>query len=255
MGKMIDMTGWVMKEHGVNDSRITIMYKSNKKDSHGCYWHCKCECGNEFETRGSDLRNGRIKSCGCFKKELLIKNGEKTRFLFDDLTGQDFDYWHVDGRAENTKQGNSRWHCTCKCGTKKIIYGSSLKKGTSRSCGCMKESCGEQKIRELLEGNDLFFEQEKRFDDCKDKFSLPFDFYVDNKYIIEFDGEQHFKSGSGWNTEEQVARTQKHDKIKNQYCFEHDIPIIRIPYTHLDDLCLNDLLLETSEYIIKAEGE
>jgi len=38
--------------------------------------------------------------------------------------------------------------------------------------------------------------------------------------------------------------------IKNTYCKEHNIPLIRIPYTHYNDLCIEDLLLETSNYII-----
>jgi len=38
--------------------------------------------------------------------------------------------------------------------------------------------------------------------------------------------------------------------IKNQWCKENNIPLIRIPYTHLQDLCLEDLQLETSQFII-----
>ena len=35
------------------------------------------------------------------------------------------------------------------------------------------------------------------------------------------------------------------------YAKEHNIPLIRIPYTRLNDLCLEDLLLETSTFIIE----
>jgi len=38
--------------------------------------------------------------------------------------------------------------------------------------------------------------------------------------------------------------------IKNQWCKNNNIPLIRIPYTHLEDLRLEDLLLETSQFII-----
>ena len=44
---------------------------------------------------------------------------------------------------------------------------------------------------------------------------------------------------------------QKHDIIKNAWCLANDIPLIRIPYTHYDNLCLEDLQLETSKFIIK----
>ena len=40
------------------------------------------------------------------------------------------------------------------------------------------------------------------------------------------------------------------DLIKNQWCRENDIPLIRIPYTHLTQLCIEDLLLETSQFLI-----
>ena len=43
----------------------------------------------------------------------------------------------------------------------------------------------------------------------------------------------------------------KHDLIKSKWCKENNIPLIRIPYTHFDNLCLNDLLLETSNFIEK----
>lgn len=75
---------------------------------------------------------------------------------------------------------------------------------------------------------------------------------MNNAYIIEFDGGQHFfyKEGSGWNTKEHLQKTQFSDKEKNKWCKENNIPIIRIPYTHYDNLCIEDLLLETSSFII-----
>ena len=39
-----------------------------------------------------------------------------------------------------------------------------------------------------------------------------------------------------------------HDTYKNRWCKDNNIPIIRIPYTHLDNLELSDLLLETSPF-------
>jgi hypothetical protein len=38
--------------------------------------------------------------------------------------------------------------------------------------------------------------------------------------------------------------------IKNQWCKENNIPLIRIPYTHLKDLSIEDLILETSKFKI-----
>ena len=91
------------------------------------------------------------------------------------------------------------------------------------------------------------YEQEKRFDSCKDKSYLPFDFYVNNQYLIEYDGKQHFKNEGLFNYEE----IHKHDLMKSKWCKENNIPLIRIPYTHYDNLCIEDLLLETSKFIEK----
>jgi len=255
MGKKIDMTGWIMSEHGVPDSRITVLYDTGRKSGHNTVWRCRCSCGTEFDAVGSNIKSGHTKSCGCLNKEKATETIKKVITPLEyDLTGQDFGYWHVDSYIGN-KKGQSMWACTCQCGAKKIVNSVMLRNNKSRSCGCMKESYGEQKIRELLEENNIPFESQKRFEDCKDILPLPFDFYVNNEYIIEFDGQQHFEaSGHGWNTEEQVAKTKEHDKIKNEYCFNNNIPIIRIPYTYLDNICLDDLLLKTSKYIIKAES-
>jgi hypothetical protein len=37
--------------------------------------------------------------------------------------------------------------------------------------------------------------------------------------------------------------------MKNQWCLDNNILLIRIPYTHYNDLCLEDLLPETSKFI------
>ena len=98
---------------------------------------------------------------------------------------------------------------------------------TCYSCSC-KESVGEECIRKYLELNKIEFVQEKRFVDCRDNKPLPFDFYLPNyNLIIEFDGQQHYEPKFG---EDSFVQTQKHDKIKNQYCKDNNINLLRIPY-------------------------
>lgn len=65
---------------------------------------------------------------------------------------------------------------------------------------------------------------QKRFSDCKDKNTLPFDLYVEDlNLLIEYQGEQHYKpiphgSMTLEDAIEQFKITQKHDKIKKDYC-------------------------------------
>ena len=117
-----------------------------------------------------------------------------------------------------------------------------------------KISLGERKIQEILFDNNISFIREATFGTClfeDTKYPAKFDFYINNKYLIEYDGEQHFSAkNKGWNTEEQLIKTQEHDAYKNQWCKDNNIPLIRIPYTHLNDLCIEDLKLETSHFIV-----
>ena len=74
-----------------------------------------------------------------------------------------------------------------------------------------------------------------------------FDFFINNSYLIEYDGETHYNSNlHGWHNHTQLQAQQERDAIKNQWCKENNIPLIRIPYTHLKKLSIEDLLLETS---------
>jgi very-short-patch-repair endonuclease len=99
-------------------------------------------------------------------------------------------------------------------------------------------SWGENRIDRYLIRKNIEFIWQKRFRDCRDKMPLPFDFYVP-KYnlIIEFDGEQHHKETIKYG-KESFEKTQRHDVIKNKYCKDNDINIIRLTY---DDLINNVL--------------
>ena len=84
-------------------------------------------------------------------------------------------------------------------------------------------SLGEQAIKTFLEQNKIQYIQQYRFEDCKYKQPLPFDFYLPQKNIcIEFQGEQHYKERSLYYSEDIVIR----DNIKKEYCKKNDIKLI-----------------------------
>lgn len=70
--KKIDMTGWKMNEHGVPNSRWTVLREGQFK-GHQRYWVCQCECGTIKEVQGGHLRDGSSISCGCINKERILK--------------------------------------------------------------------------------------------------------------------------------------------------------------------------------------
>lgn len=56
-----------------------------------------------------------------------------------DLTGAHFGRLTVTKRAENDKNGLSRWCCVCTCGKSVIVRGQELRRGRQVSCGCWKD--------------------------------------------------------------------------------------------------------------------
>ena len=72
---------------------------------------------------------------------------------------------------------------------------------------------------------------------------LPFDFYLP-KYnsCIEFDGIQHYEPVEHFGGQESYDYTVKHDKIKNEYCKNNGILLLRIPYYKNVEEELNNFL-------------
>ena len=96
------------------------------------------------------------------------------------------------------------------------------------------ESKGVRDTKNILDKFGISYEQEVVFDECKGiKNLLPFDFYIeleDDKFaLIEYDGQQHFKLKFRM-TKEDLKRQQELDEIKNVFCREYDIPLLRISY-------------------------
>lgn len=92
----------------------------------------------------------------------------------------------------------------------------------------------EDEICSLLEKWGYSYEREYTFKDCKDQCVLPFDFYIkDFNTCIEYDGAHHYEPIYG---EDVLESTQKHDRIKDDYCRKNNIILIRIPYWEQDDI-------------------
>lgn len=235
--------------------RLLVISETKERDSGGSIiWKCQCDCGNIAYVSSNGLRRKTrpTRSCGCLNKEVAATIGRNN---LNDLTGQVFGQLTVISRVNNltkTNHNKTMWLCKCQCGTETIVCSQSLVSGNTQSCGCIK-SRGEAKIANILNANKILYEKEKTFIDGISPRGghYRFDFFINNQYVIEYDGKQHFEDSS-WGSElSSKEYAQQIDTEKNEYCKLHNIPIIRIPYTHLQDLKLSDLLLETSHFIIK----
>lgn len=105
-----------------------------------------------------------------------------------------------------------------------------------------KYKCGEcavydkssYKCREILthiEHMGYVVKSEHTFKNCKNILPLPFDFYLPElNMCIEYDGEQHFHVIDFWGGETALEKQKINDEIKNNYCIENGIHLLRIKY-------------------------
>lgn len=244
MGKRIDLTGCVF-------GRLTVLEPTDKRDSSGSIiWKCQCSCEKHTICYCSCrvLRSGEKLSCGCLKIDAL-------KLSRKDITGKRIGRLVAIEPTEKKANydGSIIWKCQCDCGN--ITYASihDFNRQHKLSCGCMK-SKGESLCKQIFNKNNIFFQEQYQFENCvnpKTSCKLLFDFYLpDYNCCVEYDGVQHYipKGFSHDDYDERVYR----DTIKNEFCFNNDICLIRIPYTQYDKLSILDLLPNISTFILRG---
>lgn len=229
-------------------------------------WVCLCnKCGAIKSMRGSDLRTKDIIDCGCTKD---IRAGNKLAKA-DIMINSHFGHLTVLRRDHTKETGcgvHAFWVCRCDlCGREESIAAHRLRGSfevKDRCSYCVKKSLGEAKIRELLDNAQISYKTERTFDGCVNpstNYKLRFDFDIaatetSPEYLIEFDGEQHFHAAPMWDDTDNLSGRQMKDQIKTDWCAQNDIPLIRIPYTHLRQLCLADLILNQSQFVVTPQS-
>lgn len=207
-------------------------------------WWCICSCNEHkiIPVRVNNLTSNNSKSCGCLDVEKSterlkeINNRNKPK-----LEGQTIGNFLIIEDTKERKYNSIVWRAKCLlCGNDNYLITSNvLLNHTPKSCGCELRSKGAILIEEILNKNNLLFEKEKTFDNCKFMDSNTkgrFDYYVNNSFLIEYDGEQHFKKCDQSYFKDSLEKRQEHDKYKNQWCLENNIPLYRIPYWELDNI-------------------
>lgn len=130
-----------------------------------------------------------------------------------------------------------------KCGTTFSIVPSRYFKQYKKCPKCYTKSIGETLIEKELDDMDIRYIREHRFNDCKYKNTLPFDFYLpDYNIAIEYQGQQHYKEVAEFGGNGRLKYTQNNDKIKKEYCINNNIKLIEIPYWDRDNI--KEILVE-----------
>lgn len=245
MGKLrYDLTG---QTYG----RWTVLERAESLNNKDTCWLCRCQCGNEKIVFGKNLKNGRSKSCGCYKKEVNIQQQiEKNQSRSLDITGERYGKLTAIEPTDQRKGKSIIWKCKCDCGNIVYVSVDSLRgQHSTKSCGCLGRSVGEYNIFQLLENNKIHFISEYHPDDGYGRYD--FGILNENNQIIrliEFDGEQHFQNSSGyWGSSFQEQQIR--DKKKNEYALSHNIPLVRIPYWERDKITLD--MIMSDKYLIK----
>ena len=223
---------------------IIMLKKSGKNRPHAI---CECECGTVKPVWVSNLINDRSKDCGCGRKAMLRETRTKN------LVGQRFGKLVVLELLEESNKFNRRlYRCRCDCGSEIIVPSSSLTTYHTLSCGCL-VSYYNMYIRQFLEKNNIDHEYE--YPVIIDGVRYRFDFYLpEYNLFIEYDGQQHYEPTRfcGNNDEENeriLKETQRRDKIKNHYCEDNNINLLRIPYWESKNIetIINSYLQRLSE--------
>jgi hypothetical protein len=107
-------------------------------------------------------------------------------------------------------------------------------------CPSCKSSHGENKILLFLRNNNVLFNKEYKIPNDNlfcNRVNIFVDFYLPkNNSIIEFHGKQHYEPIKWFGGEKTFKEQQDRDMALRQYCEEHKIKLIEIPYTEINNL-------------------
>jgi len=204
-----------------------------------------------FENKGCELLTNNYTGNKQYL-EYLCPNGHHTSITFDGFTRSDtficgycsksYKYTIEDMRKEFINVGYTllsteyiNAHCPLKfiCENNHIhsIKWTDFSQGTR--CGQCLNSRGIKICKDYFKSIDLPFTLEHKYPDCKNIKPLPFDLLVNNQFIIEYDGGQHFAPVDHFGGKSQFEKQKKHDHIKTTYCIHNKIPLLRISYKEI----------------------
>lgn len=209
--------------------KVLSKYKSAaQKVNYAC-----ADCGYEWTADPYSILQPHAKGCPKCAGRIVV---DLDTFLDRLKTANEF-VRYVSGYSSISR--HATFECV-KCGHQWSAYPHNVLRG--RCCPKCNLSNGAKRIAAYLQKHQYTFIQEQRFDECRDQRPLPFDFFLpDHNIAIEYDGEQHFEpvrfgECSVDKATEKFKLAHKHDNIKDEFCKNNGITLIRIPYTDFDKI-------------------
>lgn len=191
------------------------------------------------------------------------KHGKFTQILKNHISGMGcskcsnnnkFNKQHFLDRSKEVHQGKYEYNLpetfnnltkieiTCK---KHGIFIQKISNHLNNQQGCpsCSNSKGEIQIENILNKYNIQYEKEKKFEECKNRNKLRFDFFLPkHNMCIEFDGIQHEKPIEKFGGIEYFNYIKLTDQIKNTFCIDNNIKLIRIKYKeykNIENIILN----------------
>lgn len=224
-----------LKINDINLELVSTSYEGNFKE-YKFTW--RCSCGNEYNATFGDVRySNQVKCKVCSKKvkqdiEVIRKYIEDNNISTKLISNEYKNY-----------QDKLLWECECGETFECSLQHFKVSK-QHRCSNCTKSKSNmESLVEKYLTDNKFNFIREKSIKGCKSIKSLPFDFIVHingEDICIECDGEQHFKPRQFGGIDKHKAYlswadTIYRDCIKNSFCEDNNIKLIRLPYWYFKD--------------------
>lgn len=206
---------------------------SLEKKNNTSFFYCNCICGETKFVNSYNIVGGLSKDCGCGRKEFVRNIG------FKDIIGIKFGKLTPLEIVGVNKHHKRIYKCKCDCGNYCMMVSSSLLSRGTSSCGCLSSKMNSD-IAIFLKGEGIEFIREKfcRYDNGK---YGKLDFFLPKYNLaIEYDGEAHYipidYAGKGveW-AKNNLKIIQHRDTLKNNYCNNNGINLLRIPYFKKED--------------------
>lgn len=236
----LEVKAFVEKESSSGCKLLSKSYANNES-----LMLFKCSCGEVFQTTFSRFKNMNVRRCN---KCGIKLNAESRTFKYEDIKN----YIEVESGSgckllsDTYTKSTDKLLIQCKCGAKfNVSFDKFKSRGQQRCKKCASSmSKGEERTCIYLESKNIDYETQYIFDNLLgvNDGLLRFDFYLPNyDLLIEYDGEQHYRPVNFGGIPDEEAElnykiTQQNDNIKNQYCKDNNIPLLRIPYWEFDNI-------------------
>lgn len=213
-----------------------------------------CYCGEVFKTSLACYENSKHQCNKCSQKQ---SNEYKNKYTINNVkelcTKNNSILLDYNKSSEYIRTKDKATLFCSKCGkrfTTTLGYILLVNKYICNDCAyeSAPSSNGELLVKSILDkNNSVTYKEQYSFDDCIDKTRLRFDFSVFKNseiYLIEFDGIQHFTPFEYYGGIKKYNDIVRKDNIKNLYCKNNEIPLLRLKYNDVDiEYKINEFLI------------